>query len=150
MCTHLLSSLSWLLRGNKADDVIHLLCKIFKQEMGEKILLGTSWYQPAWKQVAVLQLVNSWFLGLALRMHAFLISCGTSVLLVNFIPGRTASKAFRRSDLFWIRAQREWFFVLDWSSVMIISSLTVSQHWAAPAAGQGFQFCTSEIWLWYY
>lgn len=33
---------------------------------------------------------------------------------------------------------------------MIISSLTVSQHWAAPAAGQGFQFCTSEIWLWYY
>lgn len=43
---------------------------------------------------------------------------------------------------------REWF--LDQSSTTLVSSLTEHHHGAAPTAGQGFQFCTSENWQWYY
>ena len=70
------------------------------QENREKIQQGASLYQPAWEQVAMLELVTSTFLELPLLMCTFLISCGSSVLLVNYILARTVSKASCRSDLF--------------------------------------------------
>lgn len=45
---------------------------------------------------------------------------------------------------------RERFLVLDQSSQIIMFSHTECHHWAAPAAGQGFQFCTRENWQWHY
>ena len=76
------------------------------QENREKIQQGASLYQPAWEQVAMLELVTSTFLELPLLMCTFLISCGSSVLLVNYILARTVSKASCRSDLFSIWGQR--------------------------------------------
>lgn len=76
------------------------------QENREKSQQGASLYQPAWEQVAMLELVTSTFLELALLTCTFLISCGSSVLPVNYIPARTVSKAPCRSDLFSIWGQR--------------------------------------------
>lgn len=86
--------------------VTDLLCQRPPCKRTERKFSWEPLYQPAWEQVAVPEQANSSSLGLALLVCTFLISCGSSVLLVNYIPGRTVSKASCRSDLFWIRGQR--------------------------------------------
>lgn len=134
----------------KMADATHLLCKtppcrriqstVHSVQAGQ---LGASGPEWAWEQVAVLELVSSLFLALALLCVHFPDIHGISVLLVNDSP-RRPSKISCGSNVFWVRGQR----VAPCSGPEQHSNYFLSHHVTAGllSTGSGFQFCTSANW----
>lgn len=107
MCPHLFGpSLSRLVQGNKDAWWPSFTLWDHTMQTNTENSVQASPYQSAGEQVAMLELVNSSFLGSWLCfVCTFLTSCGVSVLLVNNIPGISACQTSCRYDLFWVRGQ---------------------------------------------